>query len=98
MTQPSKFATMVEIRREIDHVDEELIKLLAERLALVENAIAVKRRAGIAARVPERIDEVIANVRRFAAAQRVDPALAEATWTAMIEWLIAYEERFLKSE
>ncbi|MGH6906366.1 MAG: chorismate mutase, partial [Aestuariivirga sp.] len=72
MTKLPAFSNMGDIRREIDRIDEQLVKLLAERLALVENAIAVKRRDGIAARVPERIDEVIVNVRKLARIHKVD--------------------------
>ncbi|MGH6820169.1 MAG: chorismate mutase [Methylocella sp.] len=89
---------MSDIRREIDRIDGQLVKLLAERLALVENAIAVKRRDGITARVPERIDEVIANVRNLARIHKVDPAMAEAMWTEMVEWFVAYEERSLTKD
>lgn len=87
---------MIEIRREIDRIDERMIELLAERQRCVEKAIAVKKRDGMAARVPERIDEVIRNVRNLARTHKVDPAMAEAMWTEMVEWFVAHEERSLK--
>ena len=88
-------ATMTDIRREIDRIDEQLIKLLAERQRCVEKAIQVKKREHIPARVPERIDRVIDNVRILARAHNVDPAMVEAMWTEMVEWFIAHEERTL---
>lgn len=87
---------MIEIRREIDRIDERMIELLAKRQRCVEKAIAVKKRDGMAARVPERIDEVIRNVRNLARTHKVDPAMAEAMWTEMVEWFVAHEERSLK--
>lgn len=87
---------MDDIRREIDRIDEQLIELLAERQRCVEKAIAVKQRDGIPARVPERIDEVIANAQNFARAHNADPALVKTLWTEMVEWFVAYEERSLK--
>lgn len=87
--------TMADIRRDIDRIDEDLVKLLAERQRLVEQAIAVKKRDGIPARVPERVEQVMAHIRRLAGTHRVDPALAETLWTEMLEWFIAHEEREL---
>ncbi len=87
---------MDKIRREIDRIDEQLVKLLAERQRCVEQAISVKTRDGIPARVPARIEEVIENARRFAQAHNADPALVETLWKAMVEWFVAYEERALK--
>ena len=39
---PNSLPTLGEIRRQIDHIDEELIKLLAERQRCVEKAILIK--------------------------------------------------------
>jgi isochorismate pyruvate lyase len=88
--------TMSSIRKEIDRIDESLIRLLAERQRFVERAIAVKKRDGIPARVPERIDKVIDNARVLARAHHLDPALAETLWTEMVEWFVAHEERALE--
>lgn len=88
--------TMSSIRKEIDRIDESLIKLLAERQRFVERAIVVKQRDGIPARVPERIDKVIDNARVLARAHHLDPALAETLWTEMVEWFVAHEERALE--
>lgn len=91
----TKHPTMSGIRAEIDRIDERLVELLAARQRLVEQAIVVKKRDGIPARVPQRIEQVMAHVRRLSGAHRVDPALAETIWTEMLEWFIAHEEREL---
>lgn len=95
MTTKPRHDTMSDIRAEIDRLDIELIKLLALRQRCVERAIAVKRRDGIPARVPERVDKVIDNARILARAHNVDPALVETLWTEMVEWFIGHEERAL---
>lgn len=87
---------MDKIRQQIDRIDEELVKLLARRQRCVEQAIAVKKRDGIPARVPERISEVIDNARTHARTHHADPALIETLWTEMVEWFVAYEEHSLK--
>jgi isochorismate pyruvate lyase len=95
MTTKPHTETMADIRAEIDRLDEELIKLLAQRQRCVERAIKIKSRDRIPARVPERVDKVIDNVRVLARAHHVDPVMVEAMWTEMVEWFIAHEERAL---
>jgi isochorismate pyruvate lyase len=95
MDQKKPPNSMADIRKEIDRIDEQLIKLLAERQRFVEKAIAIKKRDGIPARIPGRIDQVIDNVRILARAHHVDPAMVEAMWTEMVEWFVAHEERTL---
>ena len=84
---------MSEIRKEIDRLDEILIKTLAERQRWVEKAIIVKKRDGLPARDDGRVRQLIDHVRVLARAHNVDPALVETMWTEMVEWFIAYEER-----
>ena len=85
--------SMSEIRKEIDQIDEILIKTLAERQRLVEKGVVVKKRDGLPARDNARLRQVIDHVRVLARAHNVDPALVETMWTEMVEWFIAYEER-----
>ena len=93
MPQSSKQLTMADIRKEIDRIDENLIKLLADRQRCVEKAIVVKKRDGLPARDDARIAQVIDHVRVLARGHKVDPALVEAMWTEMVEWFVAFEER-----
>ena len=95
MTQPAPIHSLANIRKEIDRIDERLIKLMAERQRFIEKAIVIKKRYGIPARIPWRIDQVIDNVRVLARAHHVDPALVETMWTEMVEWFVAHEERLL---
>ena len=91
MNSAVKKTNIVELRQEIDVVDEKLIKLLAERQRLVEAIITVKHSEGI----PARVDYVIDRARVLARAHHLDPALAESIWTEMVEWFVAHEERTL---
>ena len=85
--------TMSDIRKEIDRIDESLIKMLAERQRWVEKAVIVKKRDGLPARDQARFNQVIDHVRVLARGHKLDPALAEAMWTEMVEWFVSYEER-----
>ncbi len=93
MPQNVSNLTMADIRKEIDRIDESLVKLLAERQRWVEKAVLVKKRDKIPARDDARVAQVIDHVRVLARGHKVDPALVEAMWTEMVEWFIAYEER-----
>ena len=93
MPGTSKNPTMSDIRKEIDLIDEKLVMVLAERQRWVEKAVAVTKRDGLPARDDVRMAQVIDHVRVLARAHKVDPALAEAMWTEMVEWFVSYEER-----
>jgi len=95
MSSTTPHLTMSDIRKEIDRIDESLVRQLAERQRWVEKAIVVKKRDGIPARCDARVRQVIDHVRVLARAHNVDPALVETMWTEMVEWFIAYEERAL---
>ncbi len=84
---------LAKLRRRIDGVDSELVALLAKRQRCVEEVIEIKRTAQLPARIPARIDEVLAHIRKLAVAANVEPDLAVAVWREMIEQFIAFEER-----
>jgi isochorismate pyruvate lyase len=91
-------ADMAALRRVVDALDAELIALLARRAGLIDRAIELKPREGIPARATDRVAQVVANVRRLAEAQGLDPDLAETLWREIIEWSIAREEAILGRE
>lgn len=82
--------SMAEIRTAIDHIDREIVDLLAGRQAYVENAGRIKPSRDLV-RDEERIDDVIGKVRAQARARGADPEMVEATYRAMVEWFIAHE-------
>ncbi len=88
---------LADLRAEIDRIDDAIVGLIAERMAVVEAVIGVKTRNGLPARIPDRVEEVVAHVRAAAAQKGAPPDLAEAVWRAMIEWTIAHEEQALKT-
>jgi isochorismate pyruvate lyase len=82
---------LTEIRRRIDEIDREIVSLVARRNKLVHEVLEHKRGADI--RVPEREEEVLANVRRLAAATGADMAVVERVYRAMIDAFVEYELR-----
>jgi isochorismate pyruvate lyase len=88
-------AEMADIRKVIDELDDELVALFARRQRQIERAARVKPDLGIPARVPERIDEVLARVLGAARREGMSSQLAMDLWTQVIEWSIQYEERLM---
>jgi isochorismate pyruvate lyase len=86
---------MADVRRAIDGLDDELVRLLALRQRQIERAAKVKPALGIPARVPERVDEVLARVLGAARRESLSVEVAMNLWTAIIEWSIQYEERLM---
>ncbi len=86
---------MSDIRRIIDEIDDDLVALLAKRQRQIERAAKVKPGLGIPARVPDRVDEVLARVLGAARREGLSVELAMNLWTTIIEWSIHYEERLM---
>ena len=53
---------MADVRKVIDALDDEIVALLAKRQRQIERAARVKPLLELPARVPDRVDEVIARV------------------------------------
>ena len=82
-------------RREIDDIDQRLVSLLVERFAVAERVVDIKREAGIAALLPDRVEEVVSNVEALALRNGLPQGLAEGLWRQLISATIAYEEEHL---
>ncbi len=76
-------ASLSEVRENIDRIDRDLVRLMAERQQYVGEAGRFKKDPA-AVSDPKRVDAVIAKVRADAAAQNLDPTVAEKTFRAMI--------------
>ncbi len=97
MTAPEACSSMRELRKEIDAIDAELVALLAKRARYIDRATELKPAEGVPARIPARVDEVLANVEQLSVQAGLDPQLAVPLWTRIIDWSIAREEKVLGS-
>lgn len=88
---PSECTSMDHVRAEIDHIDEQLIDLIAERFGYVDRAWQLKENPADAT-VPWRIQQVIDKVSVRAEQRNLPVSLVEALWRQMIGWFIQYEE------
>ena len=86
-----------DIRSDIDHIDSQLIRLLAQRQMLVEKAGRLKPKGDKAAvQASDRVAQVIANRRKQALELGLSPDVAESVWRSMIRAFIALEEKVNK--
>ena len=80
------------LRQEIDALDDELVKLIAQRFAIVDRVIEIKRGANVPASIPERIEQVVHNAIEKSKASGVPEISIERIWRLLIAETIAYEE------
>ena len=84
-----------EVRRNINWLDRDIIRLMAERGGFVEQAARFKAsRAEVDA--PKRVEQVVAKVRVLAAEAGLAPEVAEAAYRAMIGAFIEFEHAVLR--
>lgn len=86
---------MATLRRQIDDLDAQLVALLQERSTYIDRAIQLKPAEGLIARLEDRVEQVVANVRQKAETQGLDPDLTESLWRKLIDWSIEREEKVL---
>jgi isochorismate pyruvate lyase len=98
MTQrlPEKENALAPFRAEIDAIDGAMVDLLAKRFDVVKRVIEVKRAEGLAALLPERVEDVVGKVSAAAIRKGVPPDLAERLWRTLIDWVVEYENGQLK--
>jgi isochorismate pyruvate lyase len=89
-------ALLAQCRAEIDALDAELVRLLGRRIEVVDRVVAIKKEHGIAALLPERVEEVVAHVREEAAICGAPPDLAERLYRSLIAWTVDYEDSKLE--
>jgi isochorismate pyruvate lyase len=91
---PDQCLNMTDLRAEIDRIDRVLIRLLSERQRYIERAAEIKSHRGDvrdAARIADVLDKVAAEAVRAG----LNPDLARAVWSELIERSIALEmEKF----
>ena len=86
-----------EVRANIDRLDREIVRLMAERGGFVLQAARFKAtEADVAA--PDRVEQAIGKVRALAGDAGLEPAVAEATYRAMIAAFIEAERAAFRSQ
>ncbi len=92
MKRSDQCIDMAELRTEIDRLDHDLVRLLAQRAEYIDRAALIKAEVDLPARIEERVEQVVGNVRRHAKTYGLPPDLVEKLWRRLIDWSIAREE------
>lgn len=79
-----------EVRINIDRIDDEIIRLIAERGSYVIQASAFKKNVD-GVKSPNRVEEVISKVRNKADVYGTDPDMVEALYREMISRFVNME-------
>ncbi|QXI30777.1 chorismate mutase [Pseudomonas vanderleydeniana] len=79
-----------EVRQHIDHIDRDVVALLARRGNLVAQAATFKKTTDDV-RAPARVEQVIAKVRAMAGEVGASPEVVEQVYRAMIAAFIEQE-------
>lgn len=91
-----KCNSLEEVRENIDRIDNEIIKLIAERGTYVAQASAFKKSED-GVKAPNRVEAVIKRVRENALKYGANPDMAEALYREMISRFVSMEmEEFKK--
>ena len=92
MNTPDQCSSLAQVRAEIDRIDAQIVPLLAERGGYVLAAARFKSRAEEVP-APQRVEQVIAQVRALAEAHGALPEVVERVYRAMISAFIEAELR-----
>jgi isochorismate pyruvate lyase len=79
-----------QVRTHIDHIDQQIVALLAERGAYVKQAARFKKTT-VDVQAPQRVEQVIAKARALATDLNANPAVTEQVFRAMIAGFINAE-------
>ena len=87
---------LTSLRDRIDAVDRQIIALLAERLAIVEDVALAKLAAASPFRDREREERLLLRLREHATAARLDPHQVERLYRVVMDMSVAHQEATMR--
>tara|TARA_B100000700_G_scaffold259938_1_gene295097 strand:- start:6465 stop:6746 length:282 start_codon:yes stop_codon:yes gene_type:complete len=91
------YKNMEELRKELDLLDNELIKLISKRFKFIEQAAIIKDDIS-KIRDNERIESIIERLRNLAEINEVSPDIVEKLWRYIIELSIDLEKEIFSKK
>jgi len=94
---PLKKEKLRKIRKELDKLDDNLIKLIKKRTNLVKKVLALKERKNQIVD-QKRIDLILRNIKKKSIKNNIDPKITNKIWKNMIYAYIDFERRNFKKK
>lgn len=88
--KPEDCKTMLDVRKGVDTLDRELVRLLVTRQGYMDAAARIKQDRD-AVYDADRIEDVVSKVLETAKSEGLNPEIAEPVWRKLIERCIAHE-------
>ena len=89
---PLKKQKLNKIRKELDKLDNILIKIIKKRTNLVKKVLALKERKNQIVD-QKRIDQILKNIKSKSIKNNIDPKITNKIWKNMIYAYIDFERR-----
>ena len=89
---PLKKAKLSKIRKELDKLDDSLIKIIKKRTNLVKRVLALKEKKNQIVD-QKRISLILKNIKKKSIKNRIDPIITNRIWKNMIYAYIDFERR-----
>ena len=93
-SRPEDCRNLEQLRGQIDLLDDELLKLLAERSGYVRRAVQLKPKERIVDK--PRIEAMVTRLKADAERRNIDPKIIERLWRAWIAAFIEMERKIAK--
>ena len=89
---PLKKEKLVKIRKDLDKLDNSLIKIIKKRTNLVKKVLALKERKNQIVD-KKRIELILKNIKKKSIKNNIDPIITNKIWKNMISAYIDFERR-----
>tara|TARA_B100001769_G_scaffold168768_1_gene132931 strand:+ start:181 stop:474 length:294 start_codon:yes stop_codon:yes gene_type:complete len=89
---PLKKAKLSKIRKELDKLDDSLIKIIKKRTNLVKRVLALKEKKNQIVD-QKRINLILRNIKNKSIKNKIDPIITNRIWKNMIYAYIDFERR-----
>ena len=94
---PDKFKKLTKLRKNLDNLDNSLLKIIKKRTNLVNQVLALKEfKYQIIDN--KRINKILIQIKRKSINNKIDPKITRRIWINMIRAYIDYERRNFKKK
>ena len=94
---PLKKEKLSKIRKELDKLDDSLIKIIKKRTNLVKKVLAIKEKKNQIVD-QKRINLILKNIKKKSIKNNIDPKITNKIWKNMIYAYIDFERRNFKKK